>query len=89
MLEIIHMVKQHAIDKYVLKLGLFSEIGQNKFLSKRNNTALKYLVDKDGSLTELNQRNKHWEEVQNTFITGDNLVVSLFDNQKLFKSKDN
>jgi hypothetical protein len=79
--------KTASTDKYVLKLGLFSEIGVNKFLPKRNNTALKYLVDKDGSLTELNQRNKHWEEVQNTFITGDSLVVSLFDNQKYSNQK--
>jgi hypothetical protein len=79
--------KTAAIDKQVLKIGLFSEVGENKYLSKRNNVALKYLVDKDGSLTELNQRNKHWEEVQNTFIVGDNLVISLFDSQKYSNQK--
>jgi hypothetical protein len=80
--------KTAAIDKYVLKLGLFSEVNENRYLIKRNNVALKYLVDKDGSLTELNQRNKHWEEVQNTFVIGDNLVVSLFDNQKYSNQKN-
>jgi hypothetical protein len=41
----------------------------------------------DGNLTELNQRNKNWEEVQRTFITADNLSVSLFDNQKYSNQK--
>ena len=38
-------------------------------------------------LTELNKRNKHWEEVQRTFIAGDTLDVSLFDNQKYGNQK--
>jgi hypothetical protein len=79
--------KTAAIDKQVLKLGLFSKISENRYLPKRNDTALKYLVDQDGSLTELNQRNKKWEEVQNTFISGDYLVISLFDNQKYSNQK--
>jgi hypothetical protein len=45
------------------------------------------LVDEYGGLTELNQRNKHWEEVQRTFIAGKDLNVSLFDNKKYSNQK--
>jgi hypothetical protein len=73
--------KTATIDKNVNKLGLFSEIKSNIFLPKRNDAVLKYLVDIDGNLTELNLRNTHWEEVQNTFIAGDIGSVSQFNNQ--------
>jgi hypothetical protein len=73
--------KTAVIDKNVIKLGLFSEIIPNRFLPKRNNAVLKYLVDIDGNLTELNLRNKHWEEIQNTFIVGDTGSISQFNNQ--------
>ena len=73
--------KTATIDKNVSKLGLFSEIKPNIFLSKRNDAVLKYLVDIDGNLTELNLRNTHWEEVQNTFIAGGTGSVSQFNNQ--------
>jgi hypothetical protein len=73
--------KTATIDKNVTKLGLFSEIKPNIFLPKRNDAVLKYLVDIDGNLTELNLRNTHWEEVQNTFIAGDTGSVSQFNNQ--------
>jgi hypothetical protein len=73
--------KTAVIDKNVIKLGLFSEIIPNRFLFKRNNAVLKYLVDTDGNLTELNLRNKHWEEVQNTFIAGDTGSISQFNSQ--------
>jgi hypothetical protein len=73
--------KSAVIDKNVVKLGLFSEVVPNRFLPKRNNAVLKYLVDTDGNLTELNLRNKHWEEVQNTFIAGDTGSISQFNNQ--------
>lgn len=79
--------KTAAIDKHVKKIGIFGQIVENKFLPHRNNVALKYLIDKEGELTELNQRNKHWEEVQRTFISGDTLDVSLFDNQKYGNQK--
>jgi len=76
--------KTAVIDHYVRKIGLFTQIEESKLFSmpKRNNTSIKYLVDESGSLTELNKKNKHWCEVQNTFKNGDNLTVSLFDNQK-------
>lgn len=79
--------KTAAIDNHVKKLGLFSEVVSSSFLSKRNNVALKYLVNEFGEFTELNQRNKHWEEVQRTFIGGDTLTVSLFDNQRYNNQK--
>jgi len=74
--------KNSVINQNVRKLGLFTQIVTSSFLPGRNNTSLKYLVDESGSLTELNQRNTHWEEVQRTFIAGQYLVVSQFDNQK-------
>ena len=73
--------KTAAIDRNSIKLGLFTEITPNKFLPNRNNASLKYLVDVDGNFTELNQRNKHWEEVQNIFVTNDTGSISLFNNQ--------
>jgi len=79
--------KTAAIDHNVRKLGLFTEVKQNIFLPNRNNVTLKYLVDEFGGLTELNQRNKHWQEIQNTFLAGKVLDVSLFDNQKFNNQK--
>jgi hypothetical protein len=73
--------KTAAIDRNSVKLGLFSEIVANKFLPKRNNATLKYLVDIDGNLTELNLRNTHWPEIQNTFVSLDTASVSLFNSQ--------
>ena len=80
--------KTAAIDNQVRKLGLFSEVVKSKFLPNRNNVVTKYLVDEEGNLTELNQRNKNWEEVQRTFPTNDTLDVSLFDNQKYSNQKN-
>ena len=80
--------KSAAIDNQVRKLGLFSEVVKSKFLPNRNNVVTKYLVDEEGNLTELNQRNKNWEEVQRTFPTNDTLDVSLFDNQKYSNQKN-
>jgi hypothetical protein len=73
--------KTAVIDRNVIKLGLFSEIVPNRFLPKRNNAVLKYLVDIDGNLTELNLRNTHWEEVQRIFVAGDTASISQFNNQ--------
>jgi hypothetical protein len=73
--------KTAVIDKNVVKLGLFSEITNNIYLPNRNNAILKYLVDIDGNLTELNLRNTHWEEIQNTFKAGDTGSISQFNSQ--------
>jgi hypothetical protein len=79
--------KTAAIDHHSRKLGLFTLIASSSYLPQRNNVRLLYLVDESGSLTELNQRNKHWEEIQNTFIAGKTLDVSQFDNQKFNNQK--
>jgi hypothetical protein len=73
--------KTAVIDRNSTKLGLFTEVVTSSFLPGRNNAILKYLVDIDGNLTELNLRNKHWEEVQNTFVASDTSSISLFNNQ--------
>jgi hypothetical protein len=73
--------KTAVIDVNVLKLGLFTEVVASRFLPNRNNAVLKYLVDKEGNFTELNLRNSHWQEIQNTFIAGDTGSISQFNNQ--------
>lgn len=80
--------KNAVIDNQVKKLGLFSEVVKSKFLPNRNDVVTKYLVDEEGNLTELNQRNKNWEEIQRTFPTNYYLDVSLFDNQKYSNQKN-
>jgi hypothetical protein len=78
--------KTAAIDHYVRKFGLFTQVVSSSFFVNRNTVALKYLVDESGSLTELNQSKinssieNHWFDVQNTFKT-DTAAISLFDNQ--------
>ena len=76
--------KDPVINHNTRKLGLFTQIQQNLFLPypQQNNVFLKYLVDENGNLTELNKKNKNWEEVQNIFKSGDILTVSQFDNSK-------
>ena len=71
-----------VINYNVNKLGLFTEVTDNVYLSNKSNVNLKYLVDNEGRLTELNERNRNWEEVQNTFKTGDSLNISLFNPQQ-------
>ena len=78
--------KTAAIDHYVRKFGLFTQVVSSSFFPNRNTVALKYLVDESGSLLELNQSSvnssikNNWFEVQNTFKI-DTAAVSLFDNQ--------
>jgi hypothetical protein len=79
--------KTAAIDHNVRKIGLFTQIETSSFLPSRNNVSIKYLVDDSGSLTELNQLNKHWCEIQNTFTAGDYSNISLFDNRKYGNQK--
>jgi hypothetical protein len=81
--------KTAVIDHNTRKIGLFTQITENIFLpsTKKNNVALRYLVDENGGLTELNRKNKHWHELQNTFKSGDDLTVTLFNNQKTSDQK--
>lgn len=78
-----------VIDKNTKKIGLFTQIVENPYfgIPKRNNVVLRYLVDAEGNLTELNKKNKHWEEVQNIFKAGTTSTVALFDNQKFSNQK--
>jgi hypothetical protein len=79
--------KTAAIDHNVRKMALFTQIEESRYLPKRNNVSIKYLVDEFGGLTELNQRNKHWAEIQNTFIASEISNISLFDNKKFGNQK--
>lgn len=79
--------KTAVIDHYVKKIGLFTQVETSSYLPLRNNVFIKYLVDEFGNLTELNQQNKHWEEIQNTFKAGNTLDISLFDNKKFANQK--
>jgi hypothetical protein len=79
--------KTAAIDRNVRQIGLFTQIESSSLLPKRNNVRLKYLVDEFGNLTELNQLNKNWWDVQRTFIMSDTASISLFDNKKFSNQK--
>jgi hypothetical protein len=81
--------KTAAIDNYSNQIGIFTQIKDNDFLisPQKNNVAIKYLVDINGNLTELNERNKYWVDIQNMFKTGTKGIVSLFDSQKFANQK--
>jgi hypothetical protein len=79
--------KTAAIDHTVRKIGLFTQVEKSSFINNKSRVALKYLVNEFGELTELNQQNYNWEEVQNTFKLGDTATVSLFDNKKYSNQK--
>ncbi len=81
--------KTAVIDSHTRKLGLFTQIQQNSllFYPKRTNVFLKYLVDENGNLTELNKTNKNWFEIQNIFKSGELLNVAQFDSQKYADNK--
>jgi hypothetical protein len=71
--------KTAAIDKHVRKLGLFTNISSSVFFVNKSEVNLKYLVDEFGNLTELNEQNKNWFELQNSFVAGDDTIVAQFD----------
>ena len=79
--------KTATIDSFSNRIGLFSEVTENIFLGKKSNIILKYLVDIDGGLTELNKYNKNWVSVQNIFKADKDLTISLFDNQRYSNQK--
>jgi hypothetical protein len=81
--------KNAVIDQYTRKIGLFTQIKNNNLLTsiQKNNVILKYLVDEEGSLTELNKKNKNWVEVQNLFKEGQLLTVAQFNPEKYGDSK--
>lgn len=69
-----------AIDRNSVKLGWVKNFQSSSlnFYDKTSIT-LKYLVDENQNLLELNQRNENLFEVQNTFKSGENVIVSLSD----------
>jgi hypothetical protein len=68
-----------VIGKYSTKLGLFTSAETSSIFSRTTNLALKYLVDIDGNLTELNQNNTNWVDIQNLFKSKNNATLALFD----------
>ena len=78
--------KTATIDHYVKKIGLFTQIAESNILPKRNNVSLIYLVDGQGNYLNLDENNKNWEEVQNTFKEGFQ-TVTLFDSKKFSNQK--
>jgi hypothetical protein len=76
-----------VINWYSDKLGLFTQIATSSFLPGKVNATLAYLADVSGGLFELNQNNRHWIDVQNTFKANTTLTVKQFDNKKFSNQK--
>lgn len=64
------------------KLGFFTQVQTSSFLPGKVNATMAYLADVSGGLYELNQKNKNWVDVQNTFKAGTTLTVKQFDAKK-------
>ena len=79
--------KTPNIETYYGKMGIFTEIITNPILPSKSFVHLRYLVDKDGNLTELNRNNKNIYEIQNTFKDSSTSTISLFDNTKYDSQK--
>ena len=78
--------KTPAIDHYVKKLGLFTQVESSSILPGRNDVSLIYLVNQDGNYVSLDENNNNWEEVQNTFKKGYS-TINLFDTEKYSNQK--
>jgi hypothetical protein len=75
--------KSAVIDRNNVKFGTVRTVTPtNLNFRDKSNIKLKYLVTKDSDLNELNLENKKWFEVQNTFKSGENLIISLSDPSK-------
>lgn len=72
--------KTAAIDRQSYKVGWVKNIPSIP-LNFRDKTQiqLKYLIDKAQNITDLTLKNNNLVEVQNTFKTGENVVLSLSD----------
>ena len=73
---------QPVINYYSDKLALFTQIQSSSFFPGAVNASIAYFADVSGGLSELNQNNKHWVDIQNTFVRGTTLTVKQFDNKK-------
>jgi hypothetical protein len=76
-----------VINYYTDKLGFFTQVATSSFLPGQVNLTLGYLADVSGGLFELNQNNKHWQDVQNIFKAGTTLTIKQFDNKKYANQK--
>lgn len=79
--------KTSNITSYVDKIGLFTNISNSEIFDRKSLIQLKYLVDKDGGLTDLNKMNKNFYDVQGIFVKNDMATISLFDNIKYSNQK--
>jgi hypothetical protein len=83
--------KTAAIDHNSYKLAWLKTIPtQSLNFNDKTSLSLKYLVDKNSNVTELNSNNNNVVEVQNIFQSGDNTILSItnpgqkkFDGTKL------
>ena len=64
------------------RLGFFTQVQTSSFLPGKVNATMAYLADVSGGLYELNQSNKNWVDVQNTFKAGTTLTIKQFDAKK-------
>ena len=64
------------------KLGYFTQVQTSSFLPGKVNATMAYLADVSGGLYELNQNNKNWADIQNTFKAGTTLTIKQFDAKK-------
>ena len=72
--------KTAAIDRQSYKVGWVKNIPSASLnFYDKTQIQLKYLVDKDLNITDLTLKNNNLIEVQNTFKSGDNVVLSLSD----------
>ena len=71
-----------VINWYSQRLGLFTQVASSSFLPGKVNVSLAYFADVSGGLFELNQNNRNWVDVQNTFKAGTTLTIKQFDNKK-------
>ena len=75
--------KTAAVDRQSYKVGWVKNIpSQSLNFFDKTQIQLKYLVDKDINVLDLNSKNNNLFEVQNTFKSGDPVVVSLSDTTK-------
>lgn len=70
--------KTAAVDHYVKKIALFTEVESSSFFPNRNNASITHLIDEEGNYTQLDGNLSHWEELQNTF-KDDFATINLFD----------
>ena len=72
--------KTAAVDRQSYKVGWVKNIpSQSLNFYDKTQIQLKYLVDKAQNITDLTLKNNNLAEVQNTFKSGDNVVLSLSD----------